>query len=65
LWSTTRKDGRFRFFQGMGAVRHRLFIINAVRAKNQIFNEKLLKAQQGGERAKHPAPKPDLKLVKS
>jgi len=49
----------------MGAVRHRLFIINAVRAKNQIFNEKLLKAQQGGERAKHPAPKPDLKLVKS
>jgi len=66
LWSTYKKRMEdFDFSREWERSVIVFFIINAVRAKNQIFNEKLLKAQQGGERAKHPAAKPDLKLVKS
>jgi hypothetical protein len=39
------------------------FIINAVRAKNHIFNEQLMKQQTGPE--KPPRGKPTLRLVKS
>ena len=41
------------------------FIINAVRVKNKIFNESLLKAQdQKRSEPKRAKAKPDLKLVK-
>ncbi len=44
------------------------FIINAVRAKNQMFNEEILKRQHSqGEPEKpamHPRGKPDLRRVK-
>jgi hypothetical protein len=39
------------------------FIINAVRAKNYIFNEQILQKPQA-EPEKKPKKKPDLKLVK-
>ncbi len=66
LWSTYKKRMEdFDFSREWEKSVIVFFIINAVRAKNQIFNDKLLKAQQDGERVKHPATKPDLKLVKS
>ncbi len=41
------------------------FIINAIRVKNHIFNENILKLQnKGNTPAKPPKTKPDLKLVK-
>jgi hypothetical protein len=44
------------------------FIINAVRAKNQMFNEEIQKRQQPQTEpelsAKHPRGKPDLRRVK-
>jgi hypothetical protein len=40
------------------------FIINAVRAKNQIFNERILRMKDGREPRKPVKPKPDLKRVK-
>jgi hypothetical protein len=44
------------------------FIINAVRAKNQMFSEEILKRQQPQaepeQAAKHPRGKPDLRRVK-
>ncbi|HRR39603.1 MAG TPA: hypothetical protein P5244_00130 [Syntrophales bacterium] len=66
LWSTYKKRMEdFDFSREWEKSVIVFFIINAVRAKNQIFNDKLLKTQQGGERVKHPSTKPDLKLVKS
>ena len=41
------------------------FIINAVRAKNHIFNEQILKQKQQTGPEKPPRGKPTLKLVKS
>jgi hypothetical protein len=42
------------------------FIINAVRAKNHIFNEQLLRQQQQQTRPENPPKgKPKLRLVKS
>lgn len=42
------------------------FIINAVRAKNHIFNEQLLRKHETGTRPeKPPKGKPALRLVKS
>jgi len=41
------------------------FIINAVRAKNHIFNENMLEPQEKHAKPdKNPRKKPDLKLVK-
>ena len=44
------------------------FIINAVRAKNQMFNEEILKRQQSQDEPEKPASpprgKPDLRRVK-
>jgi hypothetical protein len=43
------------------------FIINSVRVKNHIFNERILQHQQHGEpKPEEPSPKgrPNLKLVK-
>ena len=41
------------------------FIINSVRAKNQIFNEHVLRSRKGHPHDKKPPKKkPDLKLVK-
>lgn len=44
------------------------FIINAVRAKNQIFNEQILKRGQAQEKtepeAKRPGGKPKLRRIK-
>ncbi len=40
------------------------FIINAVRAKNQIFNERILRMQEGRPPRKPGKPKPDLKRIK-
>jgi hypothetical protein len=40
------------------------FIINAVRVKNHIFNEQLMRQREGGEE-KPPKKKPELRLVKS
>ncbi len=40
------------------------FIINAVRAKNQIFNERILRMSNENKPRKPDKPKPDLKLVK-
>ena len=42
------------------------FIINSVRVKNHIFNERILQHQHGDTRPEEPAPKgkPNLKLVK-
>ena len=41
------------------------FIINSVRAKNQIFNEHILSSRKGHSgNKKLPKKKPDLKLVK-
>ncbi|MGC9977372.1 MAG: hypothetical protein ABSC57_11800 [Syntrophales bacterium] len=41
------------------------FIINAVRAKNHIFNENMLELQEKHAKPdKNPRKKPDLKLVK-
>ena len=44
------------------------FIINAVRAKNQMFNEEILKRQRSQDEpeqpAKPPRGKPDLRRVK-
>lgn len=43
------------------------FIINAVRAKNHIFNEQILKMQdrkQSSESPPQARPKPNLRLVK-
>jgi hypothetical protein len=40
------------------------FIINAVRAKNHIFNEQLMRQQETGP-DKPPRGKPELRLVKS
>lgn len=41
------------------------FIINAVRAKNHIFNENILEQQEKHAKPdKNPRKKPDLKLVK-
>jgi len=41
------------------------FIINSVRAKNQIFNEHILSSRKGSPGSKRPPQKkPDLKLVK-
>jgi len=39
------------------------FIINAVRAKNHIFNEQLKRRRENGQE-KTPKGKPDLRLVK-
>jgi hypothetical protein len=42
------------------------FIINAVRAKNHIFNEQLMRQQQQQTRPeKPPKGKPELRLVKT
>ena len=41
------------------------FIINSVRAKNQLFNEQILSSRKGQPGNKKPQKgKPDLKLVK-
>ncbi len=40
------------------------FIINAVRAKNQIFNERLLRMHEGKTPRKPVKRKPDLKRIK-
>lgn len=40
------------------------FIINAVRAKNHIFNEQILRQSEAGPGNKPPKGKPDLRLVK-
>lgn len=42
------------------------FIINSVRVKNHIFNERILQHQHAETRPEEPAPKgkPNLKLVK-
>ena len=41
------------------------FIINAVRVKNHIFNEKMLEREKKRDKPeKPPAKKPDLKIVK-
>jgi hypothetical protein len=40
------------------------FIINAVRVKNHIFNEQVMRQREGGEE-KTKKRKPDLRLVKS
>jgi len=40
------------------------FIINAVRAKNHIFNEQLLRQPATGPDKKQQKKKPDLRLVK-
>ncbi len=40
------------------------FIINAVRAKNQIFNERILRMREDGEPRKPAPSKPDLKRIK-
>jgi hypothetical protein len=40
------------------------FVINAVRVKNQIFNERLLQKHGPAPEKKSPKSKPDLKLVK-
>jgi len=41
------------------------FLINAVRVKNQIFNEQLLRLQdQEAEKPKTPKGKPHLRLIK-
>ena len=41
------------------------FIINAVRVKNHIFNEKMLERHKNGDKPeKQPIKKPDLKIVK-
>ena len=41
------------------------FIINAVRVKNHIFNEKMLERHENGDKPeKQPIKKPDLKIVK-
>jgi hypothetical protein len=40
------------------------FIINAVRAKNHIFNEQLLRQQEIGPENRPAKGKPDLRLVK-
>ncbi len=41
------------------------FIINAVRAKNHIFNENMLQLQErSSKQEKKPKKKPDLRLVK-
>ncbi len=41
------------------------FLINAVRVKNQIFNEQLLRLQdREGEKPQPPKGKPHLRLVK-
>ncbi len=41
------------------------FIINAVRAKNHIFNENMLQLQErSAKQEKKPKKKPDLRLVK-
>jgi hypothetical protein len=39
------------------------FIINAIRAKNQIFNDQILQQRQAGS-PHPPRRKPDLRLVK-
>jgi hypothetical protein len=41
------------------------FIINAVRAKNHIFHEQIMKQKQQAEPEKPPKVKPVLRLVKS
>lgn len=41
------------------------FIINAVRAKNHIFNEQIMKQKRQVEPEKPPKIKPVLRLVKS
>ncbi len=41
------------------------FIINAVRAKNHIFNEQIIKRKRQTEFEKPPKVKPALRLVKS
>ncbi len=40
------------------------FIINAVRVKNQIFNEQIMRKQNAEAEKKPPKSKPNLKLVK-
>ena len=40
------------------------FIINAVRVKNQIFNERVMRKQTEVPEKKAPKPKPNLKLIK-
>jgi len=41
------------------------FIINSVRAKNQIFNEHILSSRKGRPDSKRPPKKkPDLKIIK-
>lgn len=40
------------------------FIINAVRAKNHIFNEQILRQNETGQGKKPQKGKPDLRLVK-
>lgn len=41
------------------------FIINSVRAKNQIFNEHILSSHKGRPGSKRPPKKkPDLKIIK-
>ena len=41
------------------------FIINAVRVKNHIFNEKMLERQKKGEKPeKQTVKKPELKIIK-
>lgn len=40
------------------------FIINAVRAKNHIFNEQILMQPEAGRDKKQQKKKPDLRLVK-
>ncbi len=40
------------------------FIINAVRVKNQIFNEQIIRKKNAETEKKSPKPKPNLKLVK-
>jgi len=40
------------------------FIINAVRAKNHIFNEQVLRQSEVGPEKKPQKGKPDLRLVK-
>lgn len=40
------------------------FIINAVRAKNHIFNEQILRQPEASSEKKQKKKKPDLRLVK-
>jgi hypothetical protein len=41
------------------------FIINAVRAKNQIFNEQILQKQKSNPETRPKKKKPNLRLVKN